>query len=1152
MYTVIVLAQDNSITISQNGGKTVSEIFELIETQTNYQLIYSDESITNAPTIYLEEGRIEINQLLKKVLPPMGCDYKITSEDTIIITKVYTRGYRVSGTINDVNGNAIPGAHIVEEGTFNGVVSDNGGKYDITVSDKMAPLIISYIGYSTQDVDINNRSIIDVTLLPEYSELDEVIVTALVVERKRKELGYSFQDVGGDELRDNPTSNMIQSLYGKIAGLDITQTASGLGASSRVVIRGNNSIIGNNQPLYVIDGIVIDNAGISGLTDGKSDKYAGGLDHGDVLSSLNPYDIDKISVLKGGAASALYGERGANGVIIITTKKGKNNSLSIDYSGTFTIDKAKVGYEEYQREYGSGERGQLPDYNDLTAISYGTVNAWGPKFGEDRMIRIFDRSFKPYQNNDKHIEDFFKTGSSYHNNLSLYGGADDITYRVSYGHLKRQGVIPTSSLERHSFTISTGIQKSKMSVDWNLFFVPETSDNRPALADDPNNLGFSLSSLAPNIDQAWLRNYRNGEGKYHEWNPNSSLLNPYFVIAENTNHSSKNSILGNLHVNYHLNNWLRADLNVGLDRYNHEVSDFMGAGSNLAGNREGSLTYQSASYQEYNVQGVLFAEIEYDKLSVSAALGGNYRSSNRVDEGYVASGMIDKDVKNLSNYLKKVLGPKTDQEIMVRSLFSYWRVNYDGIFFLDFTARNDWNSTLATPLVSYSGYRNDYSFFYPSISGSFIFSEVLNVSSSLLSFGKLRASMARTGKAPEFPYTTSIYYTVGAEPLHDNPLGFINDDRLPNERLSPEISNTFEIGADLSLLDNQITVDFSFYRTITKNQLTVLSISQTSGFYSAWQNIGKVKNSGIEAVISAKIMNKPSGFTWNLALNAAKNNNEVVHLNDNTDMQVISMARWGGAQVVAQVGQSTTEIMGRQLLRSPEGKVIVGENGLPKLNGTYKSFGKATPDWILGVINNFSYKRFTLEADIDMKFGGHVYSMTNANAAAAGLLNITKEGRSEYNDWVQKKLNEGLTPEQIDSFLPEAGYVVDGVKELVDANGNVIYRKNTQPVNPQDYWQLFAGDNTTVTPEPFIYNASFAKLRSLTLSFDLPRSLLQKSRFNIERIKVSLIGRNLWTIYSQLPNIDPESTYSNGNGQGLEYGSLPYSKSYGFNIQMTF
>ena len=1157
LITHSVFSQDTFIKIDKNRSMSVAEIFEFIQQQTDYEFIYSDELIDNAPIVKIKESEIVLQDLLKVILTPINCDYKFTEDNAIIIKNMPNKPkkFLVKGTITDHKGLPIPGANIVEEGTTNGMQSDLNGNFILQVSGATSTLIVSFVGYITQDIAINKRNTINVTLLEEISMLDEVLVTALQVKRKRIELGYSFQDIEGNKLSNNPTFSVAQSLYGKIAGVNISQTAGGLGASSRVIIRGNNSISGDNQPLYIVDGVYIGNSGIAKITDYKNEKFSSGLDNGDGLSSINVNDIENISVLKGGAASALYGERGANGVIIIRTKKGKKNSFNVDYNTTVTFDFVDAKYKDHQTEYGSGLRGLLPGPNQLGTVQASTVNAWGPKFGEEReerAVRIFDGSFKPYRKTDDNIQNFFRTGVTYNNNISVFGGSDNITYRYSYGHFQNEGIIPNSRLERNTFSLRTSVEMEGLSLDGKLSYITENSKNRPALADDPNNIGFSLINLAPNIDQSWLQNYEDDQGNYYKWNTNPNFLNPYYVIAENRNLSTKNRILGSFRANYAITKWITADFNIGVDRFNHNVSSFTNAGTSLPGRQNGRLRNEDIYFQEYNIEGTLFVNKNLGKFGVSTALGGNHRKTQRIDGGHIAIEMIQRGVNNLSNFSNKVLSPETDQEILVKSIFSYFRTNYNELLFLDITARNDWNSTLAAPQASSSDFKNNYSFFYPSISSSFIFSEAFGLSSDVLSFGKIRASLARTGKAPEQPYATSNFYTVGAASLLGNPLGFIGSNVIPNRELKPEISNTFEIGADLSFFLKRFSLDFSYYRTTTKNQLTAVNISKASGYYASWENIGEVRNNGIEAIITAEIFRTSKGLNWDMILNFSSNHNKVISLDENIDKQVISIARWAGAQVAAQVGKSSSEIFGQRLLRSPDGQVVIGSNGLPQLNPNYESFGKVTPDWIMGVTNRLSYKDFSLETSLDMKFGGYLYSMSNAYAAASGLLGVTVAGRDEYNHWVQQKLAEGLTIDQISAITPEAGYIADGVTKVIGDNGHITYEKNTIPVNPQDYWGSFFGEGMTATPEPFIYDASYVKLRELSLSYSFSSKTLQHIKLDIDQLRISFVGRNLWIIHSNVPNIDPESTYTAGNGQGLEYGSLPQNGSYGFNIQMTF
>lgn len=1054
----------------------------------------------------------------------------------------------VKGTVTDSNGISLPGASIAIKDEKRGVTTDFDGKFSIETQ-KGKTLIISFLGLETQNVLIGDSNTINVQLKEAAATaLSGVVVTALGIKRERKELGYSFQDIKGKELATNPTLSIAQSLYGKVAGVNISQTAAGIGGSSRVVIRGNRSVSGDNQPLYIVDGVTLGNTGLAGITDPKAGVYADGLDNGDGLSSINMDDIENISVLKGGAASALYGERGANGVIVITTKKGKRNSLKAEWNSTTTFDQVSTKYKDFQTQYGTGSDGQLPNPNDLSSIQNNTTNAWGPKFGSpDVMVRIFDGSYKPYQNIKNNIKDFFRTGVTINNSLSISGGGENTTYRVSYSNLNATDVIPKSDLKRNTFTLGVNSQMKKLTIDAKFSYIVEDTNNRPALGDDSSNLGLSVAALAPNIDQAWLKNYEDENGNYRLWNSNGYRLNPYFVINENKNETEKNRIMGNFSASYAITDWLTATGRAGIDRFNFKGFDFVNAGTTWPGREKGSLVNNDITFQEYNTEALLNAQKSIGDFNISLGVGANQRVSQRIVTGSTLTNMIIKGENKQSNFLSSVLNPKTNDEILVRSLYTYLRANYKNYLFLDFTGRNDWNSTLAS--AASSNYNNNYSFFYPSLSSSFIFTDGLNINSDVLTFGKIRASWAGTAKALETPYATALTYNIQAKPLLGNPIGSVNTNIIPNNTLKPEFTTSYEVGADLGFFKNRIEIDLSYYYTRTKDQLIILNTSQTSGYTGANANAGTVENKGIEALVKAGIFRNENGFNWDLTFNFAKNKNTLLELTGDTDTQVVSNARWAGAQIVAKVGKSSTEIYGRKFERSPDGKVIIGTNGLPVLTQTFESLGRVAPDWIGGITNEFSYKGISLSANIDMKFGGKMYSMTNAYAGSTGLSNATLEGREEYNGWVAEQLAAGKTPGEIAKLTPTAGLIVQGVKVLTDGNGNVTgYEDNTTPVNPQTYWRSLYGETTTA--EPFIYDASYVKLREASLGYEFPKKWLKGTGF--DRFKFSVIARNLWTIYSKVPNIDPESTYTSGNGQGFEYGSLPYRRSYGFNLQLSF
>ncbi|GIQ60338.1 SusC/RagA family TonB-linked outer membrane protein [Flavobacterium collinsii] len=1055
----------------------------------------------------------------------------------------------IKGTVTDTNGISIPGASISIKEEKRGTTTDFDGRFSIDV-EKGKTLTISFLGLETQNILIGDSNTLTVKLKEAAATaLSGVVVTALGIKRERKELGYSFQDVKGKDLADNPTLSVAQSLYGKVAGVNISQTTGGFGSSSRIVIRGNRSISGDNQPLFVVDGVPLGNTGLASVTDSKSGKFSDGVDNGDGLSSLNMDDIENISVLKGGAASALYGERGANGVIVITTKKGRKSSLKAEYNGTTTFDQINTTYKDFQKEYGTGSSGVLPNTNDIANGRNSTTSAWGPKFGSpgNTTTRIFDGSYKPYQYVKDHIKDFFRTGVSINNSFSLSGGGDNTSFRLNYSNLDATDVIPKSGLKRNTFTLGVNSQIQKLTLDAKFTYVTENTNNRPSLADDPGNLGLSVAALAPNIDQAWLKNYEDENGNYYPWNGDADRLNPYFVLNENKNETQKNRILGNFSATYALTSWLSATARAGIDRFTFESSDFVNAGSTWQARQNGSLINRNTTFQEYNTEALLNAQKSFGDFNITLGVGANQRNSQRIISGVALTDMITNGINKQANFLSSILSPKTNDEILVRSLYTYLRTNYKNYLFLDFTGRNDWNSTLASAVSSSTN--NNYSYFYPSVSSSFIFTEGFNIKSDVLTFGKIRASWAGTAKALEAPYNTALNYNIQSKPLFGNPIGSVANSVIPNNNLKPEFTTSYEAGVDLGFFKNRLQLDLSYYYTKTKNQLIVLNTSQTSGFVGANTNAGTLENKGFEALITAGIFRNPDGFNWDMTLNFAKNENKLLELTDQTNLQVISNAKWAGAQIVAKVGETSSEIYGKKFQRSPDGQIIIGSNGTPLLTQGFESLGKTAPDWIGGVVNEFSYKGISLRANFDMKFGGKVYSMTNAYAAYNGLSDITLEGRDGYNAWVASQLATGKTLTEITQLTPTAGLIVSGVNEIKDNNGNVTgYKNNTTYVDPQAYWRSLYSDNTT--PEPFVYDASYVKLREASIGYDFPKKWLKGT--GLDRFKFSVIGRNLWTVYSKVPNIDPESTYTNGNGQGFEYGSLPYRRSYGFNLQLSF
>ena len=1031
------------------------------------------------------------------------------------------------------DGLPLPGVNVIVQGTTNGAQTDIDGKYSISTSVGDV-LIFSFLGMKTETVVVAQNSTINISLEEDAESLNEVVVTALGIKRQKKELGYAVQDVKGEDLDRVITTNVATALSGKVSGVDVSMPATGAGGSTRVIIRGISSIGENNQPLYVVDGIPIDNTGLANDTAATS-MWFGGKDDGDGISSINPNDIESLSVLKGAAAAALYGSRALNGVILITTKKGSTGKLEVELTSGISFDNVKTNYEDFQTEYGSGTNGQLPNPDRGPSEVYGyTTNAWGPKFTESvgESITIFDGSTKPYARVNNNTNDFYRTGLTTNNGVSLSGGSEKAFVRFSYNNLKNEDVIPKSGLERNSFSLNGTLKTDKFTFDAKANYIKESAKNRPELGDSPNNLGYSLSGLAPNIDQAWLSNYKAEDGTIYRWNTNDYLLNPYYVLNENNNETKKNRFIGYVSGYYQANKWLGVNFRTGIDTYVFNSKDFMGSGHTWPGRADGYLGLNNIEVSEintdliFNIDGIKLAE----NLTFSSILGLNRRDFFRQQNSRFGTNIIEPGTQYISNFAVQTENAPIETKIRTNSVFGSAKLDYKGYLFAEFTGRNDWFSVI------------DDSAFYPAASLGFVFSDAFNIADSkTFSYGKLRASWAQVSNAPG-AYKNALNYTV-LPSFGGNSIVNVKNTAAPNPNLTYQSKTGVEFGVDLAFFKNRLRADFTVYREDIDDQTMDLPSSATSGYEFISVNAGKLRNEGLEVLLSGNPI-RTDNFEWEINLNFTKNKNEVISLHPDIDTYTISEARWAGAAIVAKVGGQYGSIIGRDFLRTDSGEVIHGDNGLPLFTDEKVVLGNGIPKWTAGLTNRFTYKGLTLQFLLDIKHGMDVYSMTNSVGASKGLLDVTTQGRDAFN--AAREAAEAADPDfDINTWTPTDGYVSNGVVNTGTAE-NPVYEQNTTPVNPQNYWSTVFNN----TPAPFIYDASYVKLRELSIGYDFPKNMF--SGLKIKSVNMSVFGRNLLTFSNNLPNIDPESMYTSGNGQGFEYGSLPSRQSYGFNIKVTF
>lgn len=1039
----------------------------------------------------------------------------------------------VKGLVSDPNGLPLPGVTVIVQGGKIASQSDYDGKYTIQASTGDV-LVFSYIGVKTKAVTVASSATINVVLQEDAQNLNEVVVTALGIKRQKKELGYAVQDVKGEQLNKVITTNVTTALSGRIAGVDVSIPATGVAGSTRVIIRGISSIGESNQPLYIVDGIPIDNSGLSN-DQAATSKWFDGRDNGDGISGINPNNIESLTVLKGAAAAALYGSRALNGVILITTKKGSKGRIQVELTSGVSFDRVNANYKDYQTEYGTGSNGILPDPIKAPTEIYGyTTNAWGPKFSETvgQQVKIFDGSMKPYARVKNNIQDFFGTGFTTSNGVAVSGGAENAFVRFGFNNLKNDDVIPNSGLERNDASLNATLKSDKFKLDANVNYIAENTNNRPGLGDSPNNVGYSLSGLAPNFDQAWLKNYKNDEtGQIYPWNNNVYQLNPYFTTEANHNSSLKNRFIGNVAGTYQFKNWVALTFRTGLDTYAFSSKDFMAAGSTWPGRDEGYLGLNNINVSEMNTDLIAtFSEIKLaNNFTFSGILGVNRRDFSRDQNSRFGTKIIEPGTEYISNFVNQTENAPVVTKTRTNSVYGSAKFDYKGYLYAEFTGRNDWFSVINKDA------------FYPAASLGFVFSDAFGIKSDAFSYGKFRASIARVSNAPG-AYKNALNYTTFAS-YNGQSVVNIKNSAAPNPNLTYQSKTGVEFGFETAFFKNRLKADITVYREDTSDQTLDLPSSATSGYEYISVNAGELRNEGIEIFLSGTPI-KTNNFEWGIDLNFSKNKNSILSLHPDISTYTISEARWAGAAIVAQVGGQYGTIMGRDFLRNEAGEKVVAANGLPLFTDEKVALGKGLPDWAAGLTNRFSYKGITLQFLIDMKFGMDVYSMTNSLAATKGLLDVTTEGRDAYNHARAQAVANDPNFSQ-STWVPTAGYVAEGVvNKGTDANPN--YVKNTTPVNPQDYWNTVFNN----TPAPFVYDASYVKLREVSLGYTIPKSVFAGSKVN--SIYISAFARNLLTFNKDLPNVDPESMYTSGNGQGFEYGSLPFRRSYGFNIKVTF
>ena len=1011
----------------------------------------------------------------------------------------------VSGTVTDDNGVPLPGATVLVEGTSNGVSTDFDGNYSINASSGDT-LVFSFVGYSNQSVVVGSSATVNVSLQPDNA-LSEVVVTALGVKRNVKAVGYSITQVGGEELSDNKTTNAINALQGKVAGVVVNGSAMGAKGSSRVIIRGASSLNGNNQPLYVIDGITInnDNLGAAGMW--------GGTDYGDGVSSINPDDIESVSVLKGGAAAALYGSRASNGVILINTKTGAGaKGIGVEYNTTMQFDVLNNSLVDVQTIYGQGRDGV-----HTVGFANRTFDSWGGKL-DGSMKEQFDGVSRPYTYTGDNQEKFYRVGETYTNTIAVSTANENSNTRFSATNLNNQDVTPNSSLKRNSFSVNNSNKfGDKISVDVNMKYVLEDQVGNPNMADGPSNSNWPARYFANSIDILNAvgegGNGTNLDGLEFGTSENIYLTNPYYSAYEFDRLSNKERFIGAINARYDVTDYLYLRGRIGGDRYTLRKTNHTPFGTRFQ--PMGSIQEESRNFKQYDADAFIGTDNLQivDDLSLTAfvGVGTNYQNMEMVSASggdFIVPFLVNvKNTKNQStgyNFWEK----------QIESVYGSAEFGFQDWAFLTVTARNDWFSTLS--LKDKEAPNND---LYTSASLSLVLSDVMDLGDTV-SFLKLRGGYSQVAGGADSPYALSLSYGIYGQGHLGASLGTISGGTIPNSEITPFEKNETEFGFDLRLFDNKLSIDATYYDNETLGDIVGVSASQTSGYGAALANLGNIANSGIELLIKGEIM-KTDDFAWNASINYSKNTSEVVATNDAGGNIAIGNPRdlETGINVTHIVGEQWGALYGNSYERDSQGRIVhimQGGTPVPKIGGK-KILGFGVAPESIGLGSTFRYKDFNASILVEGKMGGSFYSGTN--------------------NWYKVY---GLHKDTVPAGGREAGFTPDGVME----DGTVI-TTSIPHSKIEDYWA-----QTLNIGEENIYSSDYMRLRQLSIGYNLPSDMLEGSF--ITNATVSLIGRNLLLLSNSSDNIDPESSYSAGNAVGLERAGMPVPRTIGLNINLKF
>lgn len=1065
--------------ISLDVKKTkLAKVLQLIEQKSSYHFVYSSSYVPVNKDVSISVTNTLVTDVLATLLNRINLVYSVSDGGLVVISR--KKDLVVTGVVKDQSGEVLPGANVRVKGSAIGVSADVNGRFSLTVPDN-ATLVISFAGFQTREIVVGTQKTFDIQLIEDTKQLTEVVVTALGIKRERRALGYAVTQVAGESLTQARENNIANSLVGRVPGLDISSTSGGAGAATNVTIRGVSSINQTSQPLYVINGVPMENkpvgVGNKNPSGNSGGQYDNAPDLGDAIGNLNPDDIESISVLKGAAASALYGYRAKAGVILITTKSGKGNS--IEFNSNYVAEQV-MDRTNWQYVYGQGANGVKPVDGPSAAQVGGS--SWGARL-DGSNVPQFDGVSRPYVAQRDNVENFYRTGGSWTNTLAFNKTFEGGVMRISASNLDNNSVVPNSGLNRQNFNLSGTVDAIKnLTIDARFNYILEQAKNRPMLSDGAGNANYNATFLPTSVDVLTLRPGKKPDGTELGYNAgNTYATNPYFAAYEFVHNTKRERLISSINARYTFGNGLFLQGRAGRDAYNDAYTAVTPSGT--AYNVNGGMTEQATKFSDINVDVLAGKSFTLSDFSITPNIGGSYRRTSTMQTTNQGGEFAIFGIYNLTNTKNKSLG-LANINSEVQSAYGTLELAYKDILYLTGSGRVDWFSTLATP-----GKDNDLNVFYPSVSGSFVFTELWKP--AFMSFGKLRAGFAMVGQATD-PYQTQLYYNLRSESLNGKPIGNIVNEFIPNSSLIASKASELEIGTEMRFFNDRVNLDLTWYNKKSKDEIINVTTSTVTGYSGAVLNAGEMRNKGFEALISGVLI-KNKDFRWTSTLNGSYNDNEVISLAEGTSSQPIATSRTGVGFLQNLPGKAAAQVMAYDYKYDAAGNIVKDGNGIPE-RGALKDFGSAFNKYTAGWNNEFSYKGVNLSFLIDGKWGGKIFAATDYYGYVFGLHQATLENR--------------------------------------DALGT----------NAANYYGTFANN----VSKQFVQDASFIKFRQFTLGYNFPAKLFNNK---IKGLNLSFVGRNLFILMKKTDNIDPESSY-NATFPGLELGGVPPVRTFGFNLSV--